>query len=151
MNKRNEQRMEKCLYTELHHRRGCRWREAYGFQHLFSSHCRFNRERRKDESTLKSYEIVTGLLQTCELKGFVVKARELVGRKCVPLLVLCYYNILEGKEEATRRQSVAVKRPCVTCIVTAQHIIIVEMAGERSIRDIELVKSYVQKFREENR
>lgn len=61
--------------------------------------------------------------------------------QCVPLLILCCRNILEGKDISAVRHIVAEKRPYVRCIVTGDHVNSDEMVCERSVRETKIIGS----------
>lgn len=98
----------------------------------------------------EAMESVVRSLQKSELKGFVVNIRELVERQLVPPLVSVCLNILEARNRSTVRHGVAVEKHCVICLATGEHIIIVIVAGERSVRDTKMVRCRSLKIRRNN-
>lgn len=81
------------------------------------SSCRFSEEERRIRVHQKAVRVVVGPLQECELKGFLMRTRELVEWKCITLLVSYCYVIPEAEYMLVLRHDVAVMRPCFTCFL----------------------------------
>lgn len=78
-------------------------------------------------------KVIMGPLWKYELKGFLVKMRDLSESKCVPLLV-SYCSDNSGADGMSDMPlDVAVKRPCVRCIVSGENMGAGMMVSARSV------------------
>lgn len=91
-----------------------------------------------------------GPLHECDLQGFFVKARELVKWKCVPLLISYCCDSPEGREVSGARHDVALNRPYVKRIVTAEDIINGWMAHDRSVKETRMVRRSLLQYSKNN-
>lgn len=57
------------------------------------------------------------------------------------LLMVFWCDIPENKDRSSMKHGVVVRRPCFRNMVTGEVIISLEMVGEKSVRDIEMMRS----------
>lgn len=100
------------------------------------------RERRM-RMIYRAMKMVVWPLEKYERSGFQVKTREGLEWKCVPLLVSYCCDISEGKDISAVRHGVAVRRPCVRCMVTGEDIIAGRRSDIRSMEDTRRVRRIV--------
>lgn len=86
-------------------------------------------------------KVVVRSLQKCELRRFLVKTRELVERRSVPLLVSYCCDYPEVRDTSVVRHGVVVTKICVRSMATEEEIISGEMAGERYVRETKVIRS----------
>lgn len=91
----------------------------------------------------RAMKMVVWPLKRYERSGFNVKTREGVEWRCVPLLVSYCCDIPEGKDISGVRHGVAVRRPCVRCMVTGEDIIAGRRSDIRSMEDTRRVRRIV--------
>lgn len=89
-------------------------------------------------------KVVVAIQQKCKLMKTVVKDRELVQGKFVPLLVLHCCDIPENTDMSAARHG-------VRCIVIGEDIISCDMAGKRSARSTKMIRSNFLEFFKNNR
>lgn len=69
-------------------------------------------------------------------------AEEFLEWRCVPLLVLYCFDILEHKETPTACQVLSLNRPCSWCTLTGEDIIRNDVSGEKSERETNMVTGH---------
>lgn len=78
----------------------------------------------------KALTVAVGSLQKYELRGFLIKIRELIEWKSVPLMVCYCCDIPKANDNSAISQSFLKREPRVICMVTGEDIFNGEMASE---------------------
>lgn len=78
---------------------------------------------------LNAMKVVVKPLKKLRGEELVEKTREPVQWKCVPLLLSYCCDMYEAKGTSAQRHGVAVRRPCITCMVTRNNTMFGELPG----------------------
>lgn len=95
-------------------------------------------------------EAVVRPLRKHELRVSFVRTGEQVQWKCLPVLVLYCWAILEAKDMSRVLSGVAMNWTCVRLLVTEGNIVSGEMGGVRSMRGTKMIESSFTKTFEEH-